>query len=130
MQTAAINTAELTRVLEHCETHPDQHNQGAFFDVAEEDRDQVWTGDDTALVAGWEQHIIGCVAGWTAILNGWRPMRPDSSYVTKGGATANVYTVARDILGLSNQQAEWLFSWARDLTDASRLAEKFGVDAA
>lgn len=130
MQTTTVNTAELARVLEHCETHPDQHDQGAFFDVAEEDRDQVWTGDDTGLVAGWEQHIVGCVAGWTAFLNGWQPVRPDSSYVTKDDAISTVYTVARDILGLSNQQAERIFCWARDLTDASRLAEEFSMDAA
>lgn len=86
----SINVSELERVLAYCRDHPKQHDQ------------EIWLCGTTA-----------CYAGYTALLNGWRPYGTLSiigtSRVKKGGEVRYVREVAAEILGLSNPDAEHLF---------------------
>jgi hypothetical protein len=121
-ETTMINVAELNRVLAHCEAHPRQHDQNAWLNLA----DPAWDGEGEHLADDWQCHTTACLAGWTVILNGWKPNAVDSSAVINvdTGVTGFVATVARRILGLSADQAHELFTHTATLTDVRRCVKR------
>lgn len=128
-----MNTAELDRVLEHCAANPAQHDQDVWFDYMNA-YENMWIDDDeggVTLAEGWQRHVAACVAGWTAILNGWRPIHPESHRVTNdAGQVADVVVVARGILGFTADQAVRMFAHAHQLTEVRRLAQTFAEEVA
>lgn len=123
-----MNMTELTRVFDHCAAHPDQHDQTCWFgydNYANVWADGITHEDGPVLTADWQQHIVACVAGWAAILNGWRPVHPNSlQVVNDAGAVASVVTVAREHLGLDADQATIMFSQFDTLEEIRQVAEK------
>jgi hypothetical protein len=120
-----FNAAELNRVLNHCEAHPEQHDQFCYFGYSG-NYDTVWIyGDEgaPALADGWRHHIVACVAGWTVILNGWRPIHPTSlRIINDAGETADAVIMAKQLLGLTSNQAAAMFR-TQDLAGVRQLAE-------
>lgn len=91
-----------------------KRNAELFKKVADEIRkdpacyDQgTWGRPDPTTLCGTRM----CIAGHTARLTGWKPVRPDTwSTVSKGGRDAEyVEDVARDALGLNVRESDYLF---------------------
>ena len=121
------NLPELDRVIAHCEANPERHDQGTWFDTPE----RAWTDiDEGTLAPDWQCHTTACVAGWAAILNGWRPMWTDSTKMLHSatGEVEQVITVARRLLGLTAPQAAVLFTETFDLADVRRVVERIRTE--
>lgn len=124
------NIAKLEEVLDYIRTHPEQHNQD-------------WWAQRTAC--GTAQ----CFAGWAVVLDGYRiawwddstmaeccvvpdthPHALDALLVTgteeplaSGEALAAICPLAEDILGLTREQSNELFSAANTIDDLERIVK-------
>lgn len=118
------NLAELDRVIAHCAKHPEQHDQGTWLHIPPSNWVDSDRGEDE-LTADWRCHTTACLAGWGAILNGWRPMGPDSDFVVNAADWPEpVMIVAQRIFDLTDGQAHELFVWTRNLDDIRRVVER------
>ncbi|WP_280455453.1 hypothetical protein [Nocardia brasiliensis] len=99
------------RVSEHVHAHPEQHDQTIFY-------------RDDAGSCG----TAGCIAGWTAVLDGARPIFAElgsclAFEVSTPGGDRLIAEYARKALGLTADEARRLFtpnqtdSSARDYLD-------------
>jgi hypothetical protein len=118
-----VNLPEINRVLAHCEAHPKRHDQGMWLYIPE----SGWTEDEETLITDWQCHTTACLAGWTAILNGWKPEHIDSVLVCNPatGEIDSVPTVARKILGLTVEQAQVLFTRTTTVADIRACVDRF-----
>lgn len=122
------NLAELDRVIAHCAANPEQHDQVSWFDIPAENWTDTALGEDI-LADNWRCHTTACLAGWAAILNGWRPKRPDTIYmINDDGQAESVITVARQVLDLTSEQADELFAQADNLDDIRRVVERIRAE--
>jgi hypothetical protein len=95
-----VNIPELERVIAFLEDHPDQHDQKHWLN---------------------ECGTAGCLAGWTAMLNGYRAISHDTFGWAGWTATViadddpddpgnDVKVVAMKLLGLTEEDADVLFA--------------------
>lgn len=121
-----VNEPELQRVLDFVSTHEEQHDQENWIALAQNAGDapelyevvpQARDGDEYVLrdvpvlrdEQVWSCGTAACVAGWTALLNGWRPIGDDPEAVFKDGVVRDVRGLARELLWLDDYQADRLF---------------------
>lgn len=97
-------------VIEFIEEHPQRWDQSVWL----EDRD--WMVDDSDPAVN-SCGTVGCVAGWAAMLNGWKMVRPAGfgTIVEKHGRREYVEVAGRTELGLEPWQADVLFHGNNDL---------------
>lgn len=116
-----INTDLMRETFAYIEAHPEEHNQDHWVD--DEDPDFCGT---TRCFAGTaihlsEDYVIRSernVGGWT---NFWCE--------TKAGQRENFSAAGRDLLGLTDEQAEHMFMTCGDLDDLYEAAKEFtGID--
>lgn len=125
-----VNVAELRAVLEFVTTHPERWDQSLYHSSG---------GGPTAPPAGdvarvapdvWSCGTTACVAGWTVLRAGYVPV-PGSGVqvVPPGGAGAprECHDVARDLLRLSDDQADLLFGAGNSLRDVWEFARVFSA---
>lgn len=129
-----MNYEELRRVWKHIETNPRQHDQGAwysvpstYFQVTGTRSGLPYTNEITYQLTEpeWQCGTTACLAGWTAILNGWRPIEPNAAFVTDGEQVKIVYHVARKLLDLTEEQAMVLFDGDHTFDELRRYVEHF-----
>lgn len=130
-----VNVPELRKVLEFLTANRKKHRQGAWTlpDVhSTEDYELInvtYTGGLT-----WEEKVVteesvwkcntgGCLAGWTAMMLGWRPIVGMDSTVWKDGKVGHVDDITRKHLGLTDVQASILFQGSNSLHDLWAVAE-------
>lgn len=119
------NFAELDRVVAHCAANPERHDQGLWLDVCA----TAWLNpDEGELAEDWQCRTTACVAGWTAILNGWRPIADNSAEMTDGDHVEHATIVAQRVLGLSPCQANMLFTLTADLADVRIVVERIRAE--
>lgn len=97
---------------------------------------ETWMSPGQEAEADFNQQIdfcdtACCVAGKVALLEGWRPQTyngdPNSGFtgnVIKGGETRHASHVARDVLGLTEDQADDLFEACNTAEDIRAIAEE------
>jgi hypothetical protein len=116
-----INFTEIDRVLDHIGHLPAwQSDQGNWIVVL---KGRIEDDD-------WRCHTTACVAGWTAILNGWRPVADDgtrgkSGTVVREGDRRHSSDVATEVLGLTFAEADELFYETDDLDAARAVVERW-----
>jgi hypothetical protein len=91
----AVNVELLNKVMEHIEAHPEEHDQDQWAQLAD---------------CGTKY----CFAGHAAFMCGWTPIfDPDNTaaFCTSpdGDDSVPIESVARDLLGVTILQAEFLF---------------------
>lgn len=104
------NVELLERVMQHIDDHPAQHDQ------------EVWL-DECGTAA--------CFAGWACLLSGWQVGAVDNSmtiptatvFSPDGLQELGVGTTARDLLGLTTDEAAQLFN-SMNTRDELRLMVK------
>lgn len=125
-----LNRDELLRVWKHIQENPSRHDQGAwvrldprycdriaeaprFFSSTTANALRYYVVDDE-----WQCGTTACFAGWTALLNGWRPVGPHQWVaVTNGVEVRDVDDIAIEILGLTRAEAFALFYANEDEID-------------
>lgn len=102
------NVPLLRKVLEHVTEHPLEHAQGHWA---------VRNGCGSAY----------CVAGWTAVFEGWTPTYEDDDVSTgtfvRAGSYHHAGDIARAALGVSDSDASVLFRSTNSLDVLWGLAE-------
>ena len=112
------NADRLRTELEFVTAHPDLWDQSHWVLVT--DRSDVEPGAD------WTCGTTACLAGWTALHDGLRPdPRSDARLVDDAGRLHDVGDVARRALGLTDAQADALFSSENNLRDLWEFARLF-----
>lgn len=124
--TIVANMEELDRVVAHCEQLGERHTQDSWFEVDPAAYDWPDDIDGWRLTEDWQCHTTACLAGWTAILHGWRPVGPDTALMWHPGSDhqRRVMSVAREILGLTLHESLWLFNYSSTLADVKIAAER------
>jgi len=112
------NVAELDRVVTFIEDHPEQHNQS------------LWIRPDPRDNASepWHCGTVGCLAGWTVLLNGWALVPDDDELVQRGNREESVENVAEEILGLNHNQSYVLFHQAQNVDELRLLTDALKSD--
>lgn len=133
----------LATVLTFLGDHADRHDQATWVDPDgpnyrdHVDSERVLTtfGNDepdaeaqyVSVVRServWDCGTVGCLAGWTALLAGWRPtLEFDGVY--RDGVVRPVSDVARELLNLNANQANALFAGTNTLEDLWEYADEF-----
>lgn len=133
----------LATVLTFLGDHTDRHEQGTWIDLDgpnyrdHADSERVLTTFDhdepdaeaqyVSVVRServWDCGTVGCLAGWTALLAGWRPtLEFDGVY--RDGVVRPVSDVARELLNLNVNQANALFAGTNTLEDLWEYADQF-----
>lgn len=111
-----VNVPELRKQLEFITFNRQAWDQGTWIDVPVE----VKSLEEADL---WNCGTTGCLAGWTAIANGWRPTSSVAYTVKKDNAVDGVANVAARILGLTPSQAGLLFHGGLSLETLWYVAE-------
>ncbi len=141
-----INVTALRRVLEFITTRNERHYQDVWTDT-EDVPDSFFTtvtnvvdpeGHPVCVYGGergrvevlqpneeWSCGTVACLAGWAALLNGWRPIRRESDLVYRDGRAEPVIDVARRVLDLDRDQAETLFVGSNSLEQLWQLASRY-----
>ena len=119
--------ARLDNEIAYLETHPEEWNQGLWIGTPHNTTPQKWSCG-----------TVACLGGFVAIHAGWTPdpNNPDVEivgdgdggpettahhYVTKNGETKTVFAVARELLMLTEDQAEYLFASENSIHDLKYL---------
>lgn len=110
-----MNSEKFDRVVEFIQDHPDAHNQS------------TWIGRSNSY-NDFSCGTTGCIAGWAALQNGWRPVwsayyDDNANEVVKDGVRCPVGRVGRDELELADDQADWMFDGSRELDDIVRFGK-------
>lgn len=76
----------------------------------------------------WRQDVWNCgtghcTGGWAAVLSGWTPVEINSSRIQKDGVYGDTYTVARNALGLTDDQASCLFNGTNTREDLDLIID-------
>ena len=112
------NADRLRAELEFLTAHLDLWDQANWVLVT--DRSDVEPGAD------WTCGTTACLAGWTALHDGFRPdPRHDTCVLDDAGRYHDVGDVARRTLGLTDYQADVLFSAENNLRDLWEFARLF-----
>jgi hypothetical protein len=107
------NIELLSTVNDHIRKFPDLHNQGAWAEgVALSSIDWIGARETEAdLRAGEVCGTAFCFAGWAALLGGWHQCRDlDEQVVDETGRVEHMEYAARESLGLTDVQADYLFA--------------------
>lgn len=97
-----VNVPELRKQLEFITSNREMWDQATWIDVPIE----VQSLEEANL---WNCGTTGCLAGWTAVANGWRPTSNFAFTVIKGNRVMSVAGAAAEILDLTSKQADLLF---------------------
>jgi hypothetical protein len=111
--TPAVHDANLLAALTYATEHPERHQQG-------------WWLTQLPTLEGW-CGTAGCIAGITVQLHGWLPPKDLevgelAEYVYRDGVQGNVPVIARELLGLTIVQGDWLFAPANSLQELWEIA--------
>jgi hypothetical protein len=110
MTATTVNLDLLDAVVEHIDTHPEEHDQ-----------------------SDWICGTTACVAGRVALFSGWRPVfnppcglafcdcHTHTGLVEKDGQRRRVSGVAQDLLGIDDDTADDLFFGGNDVDDIHRI---------
>lgn len=118
----------LRRELEFVTNHPERWDQGVWVRPPDEALTEAEPGVD------WSCGSTACLAGWTALHADYRPtvcgclLPPDVSPNTPPHdlpVDLSAHAVARDLLGLTDRQASWLFDGNNNLRDLWEYASAF-----
>ncbi len=95
-----------------------------------------WEKKEAGQESEWDQSTwasrtgcgtVCCVAGKTALLNGWKPEFENGADYTiifaKGGRTWPVDDIAQDVLGLTDEEADDLFEGVNSVEQIERLID-------
>ena len=76
---------------------------------------ETWNQKSWGIGIGADCGTVACVAGWAVHLTGWKSISPSfrSGEVTKGYLASTVEVAGQYELGLSMNQAEYLFNSVR-----------------
>jgi glycyl-tRNA synthetase alpha subunit len=119
------NVTELKRIRNFISMYPDMVDMGIWLDASSErDLDAVTEED-------WSNcGITVCAAGWTVLLNGYRPADFSGYCVIHpvSGVCGDVETIAVSILELTWAEAMDLFNSAEDevVSVLDELVKKYG----
>jgi hypothetical protein len=122
-----INVARLQQELDFLLDHPDRHKQDLYTDLRNVagylNRSVVERAADTS----WQCNTRGCLAGWTAIHAGWQPSIHDNFLIHPDNPVMSQHAsvIAQDLLGLTSDQADQLFSGTNSLFEMYELAAGF-----
>lgn len=136
-----INVPELRKQLEFLSSNPEKHNQsvwvGRHHDKQLKVTDLQLTScdDNSPYLPGriirvvkeeaiWSCGTVGCLAGWTAMSHGWRPINHWEAFMYRGGMVRNADAIAREILGLSGEEANYLFESDNTIQTMWRIANE------
>lgn len=107
---SAVNVELLTRTLDYIVAHPKEWNQ----------RD-------------WRCGTAACFAGNAALLAGWQWIMPfgdpDQYLMSRRLADGRCSTIAQSELGLTEDEAGWLFDGRNTLDDLIQMVESVAVIA-
>lgn len=121
----------LRRELEFLTAHPERHDQGTWYRLPRPEAVDAEPGTD------WTCGTSGCLAGWTALHADYQPwvdkrgyVADDARVVRPGPGPAyerlvDVHDLARDLLGLTDRQANLLFGGDNALRDLWEYARVF-----
>lgn len=123
-----VDVARLRDVLEFVTAEPDRWDQASWYRVAHD----VLRGT-AAPGADWTCATSACLAGWVALRAGWEPRiyrRGDATWAdnetvrsaTDPDAVEHVRDVATELLGLTPEQAVYLFHADNNLRDLWEFA--------
>jgi hypothetical protein len=120
----ALNVAELDRVLRFINQHRRQHNQSVWVHQS---------GSRPPEGNTWNCETTACLAGWTALLNGWAEAPHSTDVVWRRDAWGGVEErrvgqVAAELLGLTDEQADVFFTDTGSLEDLELLARVVRAD--
>lgn len=127
------NRRELQRVWQHVQEHPERHDQARWVNLHPRHcqlRDDAPRTpchnpgdalDRYVIDDEWACGTTACFAGWTALLNGWRPIGPNHWVsVTDGVSIRDVDEVAAELLCLTLSESMALF-YAEDRDEVARV---------
>lgn len=124
-----INVPELRKQLEFLTANRDKHEQNVWYSMnSTMDVEYIYheLTDSTCRVlredAIWKCGTTACLAGWTAMSHGWRPVTNSGTHMYRDGEFNTAFHVGQEILGLDRSQAHALFSGTRDLRGLWREA--------
>jgi hypothetical protein len=127
-----IDVPKLRKMLEFVTDNPDLHNQRVWISSSDDVEDYEPTTLSNGIVVhtlpeetAWSCGTAACLAGWTALHEGWRVRYNDPENVYRDGELGNVEYVARRALGLAEWQATKLFQPLNTHWDLWRLACQF-----
>ena len=95
------NVKELKRVRAHIRRYPEKFNMNTWV----------------RRPGGWSCGTTACIAGRSALLNGWQPIFGEgfiTNTFAKDGAEEDVWVIAEDILDLTYEEADRLFYSGND----------------
>lgn len=159
-----MNHEKLAKEIEFIERNRSRHNQLRWwtYDVWRPTAQEIerlhqemmsrgnWDPNDLSaqpdhgehLIPEWRCRTTACLAGWTAIHAGWRPLNPwnesmiydptdefseDDATITPG-MVSWVKVIARRILDLTHAQGEALFIRAQTLNDIKEMTSRFATE--
>lgn len=108
------NFFELDRAITHAVEHPEQFSMNDWLRVS-------------------RCGTTACLAGTAALLNGWKPERPDwqgnfSAVLHPSlGVVRDVETLGRDILGLTDEQASDVF-YVESIAEVIKLRNQWAQE--
>lgn len=107
-----VNVPLLRQTLDYIKTHPQEWDQ------------EVWR---QVRPCG----TVACFAGWACALNGDRFNPDDWDFVItdESGVSFPIEDRAREILGLTIGDADWLFDGGNTLDDLEQIVEELCGDA-
>jgi hypothetical protein len=137
-----IDVDRLRRELEFVTAAPDRWQQDLWFELPEPYEDALFDRDlglpptsaATLAVdpapgaepgADWSCGTTACLAGWAAFHGGCEPSTLVDHVVDEAGRHRYVRDAARDLLGLTDAQASYLFAGNNNLRDLWELARVF-----
>jgi len=138
----AIDAEQLAGVLLFITEHAEQHDQASWLNSAFANHDARhfetvtvesslgldYPRDEPIRVLrpehAWNCETAACLAGWTALLAGWRPV-VRVGLVYRDGRVSPVSTVATELLGLSFDQEDELFLGSNSLERLWELADEY-----
>jgi hypothetical protein len=137
-----VDAEQLASVLLFITEHAEQHDQASWLYSAFANHDARhfetvtvesslgldYPRDEPIRVLrpehAWNCETTACLAGWTALLAGWRPV-VRAGLVYRDGRVCPVSTVATELLGLSLAQEDNLFHGGNSLERLWELADEY-----
>lgn len=123
-----MNELILRGAVDFIERHPEAHRQGEWLSIPNE----VACKASSEVGKPWDCGTTGCLAGWVVSFDGWKPVFPKWAFdgprasvdeVTKDGKRALIMDAAKDILGITGEEAEYLFSAGRTVQEMRDFVE-------
>lgn len=111
MSKTAEQRARAYELVSFLREHPEMHDQDFWLCTGPQ-----WNGEPMTTTRVFEQcGTTACAAGWTVLLAGGKAL--DGTWAELDGKRARIQTHARILLGLTNEEADWLFIKAEALGD-------------